>query len=110
MHTSLNGIAQMKFDSCWGDSLVGVPRLFEQDDCGAGDEFLSITSDRRIKPCSFHHWSIPFQTLDDVRTYWQTQRRNRQAAATGGCARLPQRALTAEGGLQDEALHLAAVQ
>jgi MoaA/NifB/PqqE/SkfB family radical SAM enzyme len=110
MHKSMNGLAQLKMDSCWGESLVGVPRLFETTDCGAGDEFLSITSDKRIKPCSFHHWSIPFNTLSDVQTYWQRQRLNRQAAAIGGCARLPHRALTIEGGLSDESLSLAAVQ
>lgn len=109
MHKSLNGMAQIKLDGCWGGMLPDVPRLFEQEDCGAGDEFLSITSDRRIKPCSFHHRTIPFETLDDVRAYWLRQRANRQAAAIGGCARLPHRALTESGGLSDEMLHLAAV-
>jgi len=109
MYTALNSIAQIKLDACWGDMLPGVPRLFETADCGAGDDFLSITSDKRIKPCSFHHWTIPFETLGDVRAYWEKQRTNRQAAATGGCARLPFRALTETGGLSHEVIHLAAV-
>lgn len=93
MYKALNGMAQIKLDICWGAMLPDVPRLFEESDCGAGNEFLSITSDKHIKPCSFHHWSIPFQTLDDVRTYWQKQHQNTQAAAIGGCARLPERGL-----------------
>ncbi len=109
MHTALDGIAQIKLDVCWGDLLPDVPCLFETHDCGAGDGFLSLTSDRRIKPCSFHHWAIPFETLDDVRVYWQARRAVRQAAAIGGCARLPHRGLNDQGGVRDENLHLAAV-
>jgi len=109
MHRALNGMAQIKLDVCWGDVLPDVPRLFDLPDCGAGDGFLSITSDKQIKPCSFHHWTIPFQTLDDVRQYWQSAREKKQAAAIAGCARLPYRALTQTGGLSDEIIHLATV-
>ncbi|MEO8394195.1 MAG: radical SAM protein [Chloroflexota bacterium] len=109
MYKALNGLAQIKLDACWGDLLPSVPHLFEMSDCGAGDEFLSITSDKRIKPCSFHHWTIPVETLDDVRVYWERQRANRQAAAIGGCARLPYRALTEEGVPSHEVIDLAAV-
>jgi MoaA/NifB/PqqE/SkfB family radical SAM enzyme len=109
VYKALNGLAQIKLDVCWGDTLASVPHLFEMSDCSAGDEFLSITSDKRIKPCSFHHWAIPFQTLDDVRAYWDKQHLNRQAAAIGGCARLPDRALTVEGMPSDEIIHLAAI-
>lgn len=93
MYQALNGLAQIKLDVCWGDTLAGVPRLFEMADCGAGDDFLSITSDKQIKPCSFHHWTIPFETLADVRQYWEQKRQDRQAAQIGGCARLPERGL-----------------
>jgi MoaA/NifB/PqqE/SkfB family radical SAM enzyme len=109
LHQATEGLAQIKLDSCWGDMLPSIPRLFETGDCGAGDEFLSITSDRQIKPCSFHHWTIPFQTLGDVRQFWETQRLGRQAAAVGGCGRLPMRALLNDGGLSDEVIHLAAI-
>lgn len=91
MYTSLNGMAQLKLDVCWGDVLPDVPRLFDMPDCNAGDGFLSITSDKRIKPCSFHHLTIPFDTLDDVRDYWQSTRQHKQAAHIKGCARLPLR-------------------
>lgn len=108
-HTALNGVAQLKLDACWGEMLPDVPRLFEASDCGAGDEFLSITSDKRIKLCSFHHWTIAFETLEDVRRYWEKQHSNRPAAAVAGCARLPDRALTINGVPSDAIIHLAAV-
>lgn len=109
MHTALNGVAQIKLDVCWGNVIEGVPVLFERKDCGAGDDFISITSDRQIKPCSFHHWSIPFQSLDDVRTYWEARRKQRQAAAIAGCARLQYRAVSNDGVPLNEIIHLAAV-
>lgn len=80
---------QIKLDICWGQRLANVPRLFAAADCEAGDDFLSITSDRKIKPCSFHEGGIAFNTLDDVKHYWQSQRQLRSAAPLGGCARLP---------------------
>lgn len=110
MYEALNGVAQIKLDVCWGDLLPDVLRLFETHECGAGAGFLSITSDKRIKPCSFHQWTVPFDTLEDVRQFWETSRNNKQAAAMGGCARLPQRGLNTEGRLQDETIHLAAIQ
>ncbi len=109
LHAAVKDLATLKLDVCWGDALGGVPRLFDLSDCGAGDEFLSITSDKQIKPCSFHHHAIPFNTLSDVRAYWEKQRTRRQAAAIAGCARLPNRALTEKGTPHDETLHLAAV-
>lgn len=106
MYQSLNGLAQIKLDVCWGDMLPDVPRLFDQPDCGAGDEFISITSDKQIKPCSFHHWTIPFQTLSDVRTWWTKQRQSQQAAAIGGCARLARRGLRTDGILDSDRIPL----
>ncbi|MAU11898.1 MAG: hypothetical protein CL607_18880 [Anaerolineaceae bacterium] len=110
VHNNLQNTIQLKLDVCWGNLLPDVPRLFETSDCGAGDGFLSITSDRRIKPCSFHHWTIPFETIADVRDYWNSRRKNRQAAAIGGCARLPERALISTGRINDEVIHLAGIQ
>jgi len=99
MYKSLNGIAQLKLDVCWGHSLPDVPHLFDRDDCGALDDFISITSDKQLKPCSFHHWTIPFDTLDDLRTFWQNRRQQTIPASTGGCARLPDRGLHTDGTL-----------
>lgn len=91
LHRATRQVAEIKLDVCWGDTLNAVPRLFDHTDCGAGDDFLSITSDKRIKDCSFHHLSQPFTTLKEVRTYWEQNRTRRLAAQSMGCARLPQR-------------------
>ena len=77
----------LKLDACWGDSLPGVPRLFPTDDCGAGDDFLSITCDQRVKLCSFFHESAEARTIDDVKGYWEQHRAMRDAARIGGCGR-----------------------
>jgi MoaA/NifB/PqqE/SkfB family radical SAM enzyme len=100
---------QIKLDVCWGDVLPQVPRLFATADCEAGDDFLSITSDLRVKPCSFHHTALPFETMRDVQAYWHRWRKVLQAAPVGGCARLPHRGL-AEGGLQHALIDLATIQ
>lgn len=99
MYKSLNGLAQLKLDVCWGKSLPDVPRLFTHEDCGALDDFISITSDKQLKPCSFHQWTVPFDTLNDVRAFWEKHRQRMIPAATGGCARLPDRALNSDGSL-----------
>ncbi len=91
VHTRLGPAVSLKLDACWGEQLAGIPRLFEEHDCGAGDSVLSITSDKRIKPCSFHHGSIPFESLSDVRRSWERCRHLQSAAHIGGCARLPNR-------------------
>jgi sulfatase maturation enzyme AslB (radical SAM superfamily) len=108
IYQQLGPQVQIKLDVCWGTALDSVPRLFQSDDCGAGDDILSITSDKRIKPCSFHPMGIPFETLDEVRAYWEQRRTIRDAAQIAGCARLPQRGLIGRG--VDHADHdLAAV-
>lgn len=91
MYGQLGASVVLKLDACWGDNLPGVPRLFPTDDCGAGDDFLSITCDRRVKPCSFFHESVPLSTIDDVRAYWEQHRSMREAARIGGCGRVEQK-------------------
>ncbi len=88
VYTKLGTSVQIKLDVCWGNRLLEVPRLFVQDDCSAGDAFLSITSDRTVKPCSFASEGVPFDTIDDVKAYWQEQRHMQQPAPVAGCARL----------------------
>lgn len=101
---------KIKLDVCWGDNLPHVPRLFAEDDCLAGDEFLSITSDKRVKPCSFHHEGIAIDSLKDVRSYWEQARDARRAARIGGCARLLNRGLSQEGEPDGAIIPLAAIQ
>jgi MoaA/NifB/PqqE/SkfB family radical SAM enzyme len=94
-YTKLEGLVTFKLDVCWGDSLPDVPRLFAREDCGAGDDILSITSDRQVKLCSFHQEGVTFGTVEDVRAAWERWRMEQRAALIGGCARLPNRGLMA---------------
>lgn len=108
-HRKLGSGAALKLGICWGHSLPDVPRLFQGDDCGAGHDFISITSDKRMKVCSFHHASLPIETLADVRLIWEQTHTQQNAARIGGCARLPKRGLDSKGYLNDEVISLAAV-
>lgn len=99
----------LKLDVCWGDTLAAVPRLFSASDCGAGDDFISLTSDKRIKPCSFQPWAIPFESCSDVRAHWESQRSAREAALIAGCARLPNRGLNVEKEADHAYIHLARI-
>jgi MoaA/NifB/PqqE/SkfB family radical SAM enzyme len=79
---------RLALDVCWGERLEAVPRLFPKADCGAGSEFLVVTSDRRVMPCSFHHVALPATTAAEVMAIW----RDRQALLAApsqlpGCAR-----------------------
>ena len=78
---------QFKVDVCWGRRLAGLPQLFDEADCGAGDSFLSVTSDRRVQPCSFHHQSVPFDDLDQIESIYHDHRPHRTPAARRGCGR-----------------------
>ena len=97
LYTATKGLAQIKLDVCWGDMLPDVPRLFQEDDCNAGDGYLSITSDKRVKACSFMSKGLPFETIDDLKDIWQQRRKHKHPAQIAGCARLPGRGLTGNG-------------
>jgi MoaA/NifB/PqqE/SkfB family radical SAM enzyme len=107
-HRQAGSAVQIKLDACWGAALPEVPRLFAVSDCGAGDEILAITSDRRVKPCSFFHVGVPFETVDDVRAFWVQRRASREAARMGGCGRLPGQGI-GEQGDDHEDVDLAAI-
>jgi Radical SAM superfamily len=87
---ALQGRAVIKLDVCWGSRLAGVPRLLPRGDCGAGRDFVVITCDRKLMPCSFHTTALPFGNADDVLDQW-SRARLRLAAASPipGCARTP---------------------
>jgi hypothetical protein len=76
---------------CFGDG-VPVPRLFagmdDTGDCGAGYDFLSITSDQRVQSCSFQNTSLSARTAEDILTIWRgRQAYLEQATPRHGCAR-----------------------
>jgi hypothetical protein len=79
----------LKLDICWGQQIGGVPLLFPIKDCGAGDDFLSITSDKKVKVCSFVETvhSIPFDSISDLRQIWGDLRGKCEPLSIGGCGR-----------------------
>lgn len=96
LYIATSSLAQIKLDVCWGDILPEVPRLFQEDDCNAGDGYLSITSDKRVKACSFMGEGLPSETLADLKSIWRQRRSLKHPAQITGCARLPARGLIQE--------------
>lgn len=76
-------------DVCWGSKMNDVPLLFTTDDCGAGDDFLSITSDRKVKICSFQGTSdaCSFESVVDLRCLWKEIRSRKLPLSIPGCGR-----------------------
>jgi hypothetical protein len=90
LHRALGKRVTVKLDVCWGERMDGVPRLFGTRSCPAGREFIVITSDKRVAPCSFHHTSFPIQTAEDVLQVWRNESTALAAPAKDpGCARTP---------------------
>lgn len=88
LHRALGGRARLSLDVCWGERMAPLPRFFHRDDCGAGRDFLVVTSDRRVMPCSFHHQGFPVASAADVMALWRDQRDALRVASTiPGCAR-----------------------
>ncbi|MFZ5439196.1 MAG: radical SAM protein [Myxococcota bacterium] len=77
----------LKLDVCWGARLPNAPKLFDVNDCEAGDDFLSITSDRRVQHCSFAQHSVPFGDVAELRGIWEQLRGRRETANVRGCTR-----------------------
>lgn len=89
LRRALSGV-RLALDVCWGERLESVPRLFTKSDCGAGSEFLVVTSDRRVMPCSFHHVAVPFETAADVLAIWRDRQPQLSTPSRlPGCARSP---------------------
>ena len=90
LHRALGKRVTIKLDVCWGERMDAVPRLFGNRACPAGREFIVITSDKRVAPCSFHHSSFPIQRADDVLHVWQNESMTLATPAKDpGCARSP---------------------
>lgn len=78
---------------CFGEHLGALPRLFDGDgpdgDCGAGGEFLVVTSERTVKSCSFASGGAPVDTPDDVLRVYRDDRAHLSAPVEKlGCARV----------------------
>jgi MoaA/NifB/PqqE/SkfB family radical SAM enzyme len=76
---------------CVGDRLDPLPRLrplHADGDCGAGTDFVVITSDKKLKQCSFADDGIGFETASDIIRIWKEHSHQLAApVARGGCAR-----------------------
>lgn len=84
------GRIALKLDICWGRRMAGVPQLFGVEACAAGADFVVITSDRKLRPCSFHDLALPIAGAADVLRLWTEARARLATPATRpGCAREP---------------------
>jgi MoaA/NifB/PqqE/SkfB family radical SAM enzyme len=89
LHRAVGQRARISLDVCWGERMTSVPRLFDRADCGAGRDFLVLTSDKRLMACSFHDRSHPIESAADVLRIWNDEREALRAASNiPGCARL----------------------
>lgn len=67
---------RISLDICFGDRLA-LPRAMigvDRQDCGAGRDFLVVTSDKRIMPCSFHREAISFVDARDLLRHFDQAR------------------------------------
>lgn len=76
---------------CWGDRVSG--RLFGGD-CGAGLDFITLTSDRRLQSCSFQDASVPVESAAEVLAHWR-KRAMTEASSRRGCSRASKPTATA---------------
>lgn len=77
----------LKLSVCFGDRLAEVPRVVPAGECGAGDEFLALDSDRRVRACSFHAEGAPVRSAAEAMDRWRRRRGARAPAGIRGCAR-----------------------
>ena len=89
LHRALRGRGRVSLSVCWGDRMAPVPQYLDRQGCGAGRDFIVLTSDKRLMPCSFHHLSFPVRTAADVLAVWNGHAGELAAPSTvPGCARL----------------------
>lgn len=90
MHRRYGSSVSFKVDVCWGKRLSKIPQLFfDGQDCLANDEFISVGSDKKFLPCSFHGaHGIPFESFDKLRELYTQYRGQHLAANTPGCRRI----------------------
>jgi MoaA/NifB/PqqE/SkfB family radical SAM enzyme len=76
---------------CFGDRL-GAPRLFDgadgSGDCGAGYDFVTLTTDGQLQSCSFQDGGTPADSAGRVLALWRERRTELgHASRRLGCAR-----------------------
>jgi MoaA/NifB/PqqE/SkfB family radical SAM enzyme len=82
---------RLALDVCFGSRIAGVPTAHlgvARTDCGAGRDFVVVTSDRRVLPCSFHGDGFPMANAEDVLRIFSRERARLSAAIDDrGCMR-----------------------
>jgi MoaA/NifB/PqqE/SkfB family radical SAM enzyme len=90
LHRALGPRVRLSLDVCWGERMMAVPRFLDRRDCGAGRDFIVITSDKHLMPCSFHDVRLPIASASDVLAVWrERQGELGRASSIPGCARAP---------------------
>lgn len=82
----------LRLSVCFGARLPEVPQLHlgaANDDCGAGEDFLTIDSQKRALACSFHGGARPVDSPEAAIAIWREARARREHAGLRGCARSP---------------------
>jgi MoaA/NifB/PqqE/SkfB family radical SAM enzyme len=89
LHRAVGTRARIGLDVCWGERMAPVPRFLQRQDCGAGRDFVVVTSDKRVMACSFHHLSFPVTSANDILACWRENAAELAAPSTiPGCARV----------------------
>jgi hypothetical protein len=89
LHRALGRRGRIGLSVCWGDRMAPVPQCLERSGCGAGRDFVVLTSDKRMMPCSFHDLSFPVRTAADVLAAWNERAADlAMPSAIAGCARV----------------------
>lgn len=77
----------VRVSACLAPRLRGVP-LAAPAGCAAGLDYLALTSDGRLKGCSFPREGVPVATAEDVVAAWHAHRGAFTGpVALGGCGR-----------------------
>lgn len=89
IHSQYGNRVRLGVDVCWGQHVRDIPVLLKREDCSAGDDFLSITSDHKVKICSFQGTSdaISFVSITELKEIWRDLRLKRMGLSIGGCGR-----------------------
>jgi hypothetical protein len=89
LHRAIGRKGRISLSVCWGDRMAPVPRCLDRRGCGAGRDFVVLTCDKRLMPCSFHDFSVPIRTAADVLAVWKDRARELALPSSlPGCARL----------------------
>ena len=84
---------RLALDVCFGDRMSTLPSAhlgLPRTDCGAGRDFVVVTSDGHVSPCSFHDVGFPIASARDVLAVFARERSRLGASIDDpGCMRAP---------------------